>query len=257
MNIIAGLSWYDESPSWLASCVASIAPHVDHVVAVDGAYAHYPDARAHSERVQAETIISTCEALGTGCTVYRPGTYWIGGEVEKRTKLFQLCQAHREGFDDWYWIIDADNIISGVPIDLRERLAATPFNSVELMMWERHDFAGQYPEVAHTMSLPNNVESKHRCLYRALKDMQVIGTHYCYGGFDEQDEWHWVWGPQVMGIDPADVFPDLKMEHRSIWRDKYRRDNAQAYYTIRDELTLERVLPRGDNGLMPVEVKRS
>lgn len=257
MNIIAGLSWYDESPSWLASCVASIAPHVDHLVAVDGAYAHYPDARARSERGQADTIVATCEALNIGCTIYRPATYWHGGEVEKRTKLFQLCQAHRQGFDDWYWIIDADCVVTGAPSDLRERLAESPYNAIEVMMWERRDFAGDHPELAQTMSLPNTTEQKLRCIYRALKDMQVVGTHYTYGGFDANDEWHWVWGPHVMGPDPAEVFSDIKIEHRSIWRDKYRRENAAAYYTIRDELNLERVLPRGDNGLMPLEVERS
>ncbi len=258
MKVIAALSWYDESPSWLAACVASVAPHVDHVVAVDGAYAHYPDARARSDRTQAETIMATCDALGVGCTLHRPSSYWHGGEVEKRTRLFRLCHAHREGFDDWYWVIDADCIVTQCPSDLRERLADTWANSVEVALFERRDWLGDHHEVAHTMSLPTSSQQKMRMLFRALDDMQVIGTHYTYGGFDENGEWHYTWGSHAIGPDEADVFSDVIVEHRSIWRDKYRRENAQAYYQTRDELGIERVVPRGDNGeQLPVEVKRS
>lgn len=257
-KIIAALSWYDESPSWLAACVASIAPHVDHVVAVDGAYAHYPDARAMSDRLQAETIVATCEGAGVSCTLHRPATYWIGGEVEKRTAMFRLCQAHRDGFDDWYWVIDADCVVTQCPRDLRDRLADTEANSVEVMLWERRDWVGDHPEVAQTMVLPTGVEQKMPMLFRALKDMQVVGTHYTYGGFDADGEWHYTWGSRAIGPDDPDVFNDVRVEHRSIWRDKYRRDAAQSYYNVRDELGLERVIPRGDNGdQMPVEVKRS
>ncbi len=258
MKVIAALSWYDESPSWLASCIASIAPHVDHVVAVDGAYAHYPDARARSERIQAETIIATCEALSVGCTLYRPATYWVGGEVEKRSAMFRLCQAHRESFDDWYWIIDADCIVTTCPSDLRARLSETELNAVEVMLYERRDWLGDHEEVAQTMSLPTSVQQKMRMIFRALDDMQVVGTHYTYGGFDANGDWHYTWGSNAIGPDPADVFADVIVEHRSIWRDKYRKDNAQAYYNVRDELGLERVLPRDENGhLQPVRVRRS
>lgn len=258
MKIIGALSWYDESPSWLAACVASIAPHIDHLVAVDGAYAHYPDARARSERLQAETIMATCESLGVGCTMHRPSTYWLGGEVEKRTAMFQLCQAHRTGFDDWYWVIDADCIVTACPVDLRERLATTDANCVEVMLWERRDWLEEAPEVAQTMHLPTTVEQKMRMLFRAMKDMQVVGTHYTYGGFDANDEWHYLWGSRVLQPDEPETFHEVKVEHRSIYRDKYRRENAKAYYSVRDELGLERVLPRRDNGeLMPVEVKRT
>ena len=258
MKIIGALSWYDESPSWLAACVASIAPHIDHLVAVDGAYAHYPDARAVSDRLQAETIVATCEAAGIGCTLHRPSTYWVGGEVEKRSALFRFCQAHRDGFDDWYWVIDADCVVSACPPDLRDRLAATDANCVQVMLWERRDWLGDHPEVAQTMVLPTAGEQTMRMLFRALKDLQVVGTHYTYGGWDADGEWRYVWGSRVLQPDDPDTFHEVKVEHRSIWRDKYRRDNAQAYYNVRDELGLERVLPRGDNGdLQQMEVKRT
>jgi hypothetical protein len=257
-KVIALLSWYDESPSWLASCVASVAPHVDHIVAVDGAYAHYPDARARSDRSQAETIQATAEGLSIGCTIYRPASYWLGGEVEKRSAMFRLGQAHRDGFDDWYWVIDADCVVTQVPSDYRDALAATEANAVDVTLFERRDYLGDHPEIAQVMNLPTAGGQTIPMLFRALKDMQVIGAHYIYGGFDANDEWHYVWGPPAVQPDARDVIENIHVEHRSIWRDLYRRDNAKRYYEVRDELGIERIRPRDENGnLQPVQVKRS
>lgn len=258
MKIIGLLSWYDESPSWLASCVASIAPHIDHLVAVDGAYAHFPDARARSERVQAETIQATAEGLGIACTIHRPATYWVGGEVEKRDTMFRIAQAYRESSDDWYWVIDADCVVTGAPGDLRHRLAETHADVIEVTLWERRDYLEKTPDVARTVELPTASEQKMRQIFRALKDMQVVGAHYVYGGFGDDGEWRCVWGPRAMGPADADYWRDVRVEHRSIWRDVYRRNQSVSYYAVRDSLGIERVLPRGDNGeLKPMEVRRS
>lgn len=256
MKLIALLAWYDESPSWLAACVASVAPYVDHLVAVDGAYAHFPDARARSERIQAETIQATCDGAGIGCTIYRPATYWVGGEVEKRTTMFRIAEAYRDGFDDWYWVIDADCVVTRAPGDLRARLEETEANAVEVVLWERRDYLGDVPDVARVTPLPTAGEQKMRMIFRALKNMQVVGAHYVYGGFDADDEWHYTWGHGIMPIDEAEYFRDVRVEHRSIWRDVYRRNMAQDYYKTRDAIGLERVLPRGDNGLGSIEVTR-
>ena len=95
-------------------------------------------------------------------------------------------------------------------------------------------------------------------LFRALKDMQVVNAHYVYGGWDENNEWHYVWGPPALQPDSCAIMEDVQVEHRSIWRDLYRRDNAKRYYEIRDELQIERVVPRNENGgYAPVQVTRS
>lgn len=257
-KVIGLLSWYDESPSWLASCVASIAPHIDQLVAVDGAYAQYPDARATSERTQAETIQATAEGAGIGCTIYRPATYWHGGEVEKRTAMFRLAQAHRTGFEDWYWVIDADCVVTKVPSDFRNRLFDTTANAIEVTLFERRDYLGDHPEVAQSMHLPTCGAHRHPMIWRALRDMQVVNAHYVYGGWDEDGKWHYVWGPPMLQPDPRETMEDIHVEHRSIWRDAYRRDTAKRYYEIRDELQIERVVPRNDNGdYAPMQVTRS
>src|SRR6266498_1360247 len=57
LKIIAILSWFDESPSWLSACVASLArAGCSHLVAVDGAYRLYPDGRPHSGIAQQDAI---------------------------------------------------------------------------------------------------------------------------------------------------------------------------------------------------------
>ena len=64
-RVVGLLSWYDEAPSWLAACVASFAPHIDALVAVDGPYAAFPhNGKAKSSPEPAEAIQRVCDAVG-------------------------------------------------------------------------------------------------------------------------------------------------------------------------------------------------
>lgn len=257
MKVFGLLSWFDESPTFLASCVASIAPHIDHLIAVDGAYANFPGSRAHSDRLQAETIQAICDGAGIACTIHRPAEPWRGNEVEKRDRMFKIAGAYSEPFVDWYWIIDADSIVTATPKDLRAQLEALEEWSVDVMLWEQHDYVGDVPEVSRTLMLPTIGEQSLTCLFRVLRDFQVVGTHYCYGGFRPDGEFVWAWAPHIMGAQDRRLIPEIRVEHRSIYRDKYRRGLAQTYYKIRDELGLERVTPRGAKGLEPIEVTQA
>src|SRR6266498_2048177 len=82
MNIVASLIWYDESPAWLSATLHGIIPHIDHLVAIDGAYVLYPEARNWSRPDQHETILYSCQAAGIGLTLHTPSTVWFGNEVE-------------------------------------------------------------------------------------------------------------------------------------------------------------------------------
>lgn len=258
MKIHALMSWYNESPTFIASAVASIAPHVDHVIAVDGAYALFPDAQPRSDRLEAETIQAICDGAGISCTIHRPATVWYGNEVEKRNQLFKIASAFSEPFVDWYWILDADCIITSTPSNLRARLEAAEEWSVDVALWERRDHLGDHPDVARAMSLPTHSAIPNTCLFRVLKDMQVIGTHYVYGGFRPDGEWVYAWAPHIMGPQPVLKMPEIRVEHRSIYRDKYRRDLSHTYYQTRDQLGIERVVPRNENmELESIEVKRT
>lgn len=261
-RIIGLLSWYDESPTFLASCLASIAPHIDHLIAVDGAYLHFPDGKGRSDRTQPETIEAICEGAGISCTIHRPSEPFVGNEVEKRTLLFKIAQAFSEPYEDWYWVIDADCIVTTCPKNLREILAgiaADDVYAVDVMLWERRDYIGDVPDVARGLVLPTESEQYLTCIYRVLRDMQVIGTHYVYGGFKPDGSFAYVWGPHFMGTEPRVQVPQIRVEHRSHYRDLYRKNLSKTYYQVRDELGIERVVPRNEQTqeLEPIKVQRS
>src|SRR5256885_1150092 len=107
MRVVGLLSFYDESPSWLATAVTGFARVCDAITAVDGAYALLPGARPCSHPQQAEAILSASEAAGVACTVHRPNRLFFGNEVEKRNFTFQLAGAGLTG-DDWLLVFDAD-----------------------------------------------------------------------------------------------------------------------------------------------------
>lgn len=247
MKIIGLLSWYDESPSWLAAAVASFAPVIDELVAVDGAYALYPNSRPASERTQAETIMSTCEALGVGCTIHRPSDRWIGNEVEKRRFMFRLAESLAEVGTDWYFVFDGDCTLTTYPADLKDTLASTELHAAEVALWERRDHIGNTPEVARTIELPNEGHQRLRCLFRSLEGMRVVGAHFHYGGL-HNGEWIWAWAPDRMGPTPALGLPFVQVEHRSIWRDVHRRRSAQEYYQRRDTLRIEKLYSVDQDG---------
>ena len=243
-RVFALLSWYDESPSWLAATIASIAPFVDHVIAVDGAYGHYPDARAFSDREQANTIVAACEGAQLGCTLHRQNHYWAGGEVEKRTVMFKLANAIAEPFVDWLWVIDADCTVTACPPDLHQQLAECKRDAIEIFLWERRDYIGDVPQVAQSVPLPTAGGQRLRCIFRCLENMHVRDAHYVYIGTDRDGVERIVWGHGAMPVEDGEYWSDIHIEHRSIWRDAYRRNNAQAYYQRRDELMLETVRRR-------------
>lgn len=108
MKICGLLSWYDESPAWLATAVAGMGRVCDEIVAVDGAYALYPSARPRSSPQQAEAVLQAAEAAGVGCTIHRPREIFWGNEVEKRNLTIALASSVLESGRDWIVIFDAD-----------------------------------------------------------------------------------------------------------------------------------------------------
>jgi hypothetical protein len=249
------LAWYDESPSFLAAAVASFAPVCETITAVDGAYALFPDARARSLPIQAQVIQDTCDALGIGCTIHRPAEPFFGNEVEKRTLLFRLGAAVAETHRDWFWVFDADCVLTEYPSDLHDQLAECPTPAAEVLLWERRDYLGDHPEAARELSFPTAGASRMRMLFKAHDKLQAVGAHYIYGGFDVHGDWEYLWGPRRIGTCEAATFESVRVEHRSIWRDKYRREAAQTYYEMRNELGVERLTTDDGTGQLVVEAK--
>jgi hypothetical protein len=211
VSITALLNWYGEPPTWLADCVASVARFCNHIVAVDGAYAAFPGAlRApSSDPLQAETILHTAHGAGIGCTLHIPREPWWGNEVEKRDRMWQLGQSTGA---DWFLSIDADEAVTAVPFDLDARLKETQADVAEIGLTEN---------AASVQPL--------RRLYRRLPEMHVEQTHYTVTA--------WKDGRRValsgnheahMLSEPLDL-TDLRIEHRSQYRDAGRKADKTRY----------------------------
>jgi hypothetical protein len=125
VRLHALLSFYDEPVELLVASIASLKlAGVDHLVALDGAYALYPDAKARSDANQHAVIVMTCRELDIACTLHAPSEPWAGNEPGKRTALFALGWALADD-GDWFMVHDADTFIVKAPDDLKTRLATS------------------------------------------------------------------------------------------------------------------------------------
>jgi hypothetical protein len=220
VKVVALLSWYEEPASWLAETVASLGKFCDHVIAVDGPYADFPGAltKQASGTEQAETILHTAAGVGIGCTIYAPRTLWWGNEVQKRAFTMKLGQTFTTE-DDWFFVIDADEVITDVPVDARQALDKTDRNVGEIVIWERDDLDGHYPA---------------RRLFRALRGITYQNTHYTITapGVDGGPT-RVLNGNEVMNrgrFEKAEDFWGVKIEHRRQHRSELRAALKSQYY---------------------------
>jgi hypothetical protein len=219
MNVVALLSWYDEDPAWLAETTASLSKLCDHVVAMDGAYALFPDAlrKPTSEPGQGEVIARTARGCGMAATIHTPSGPWWGNEVEKRDRMLELGMAVADA-GDWFLSIDADEVLATAPSGVRDDLHETDKNVAQVTFWERE--YGKYPI---------------RRLFRAQFGMRISGAHYRV-----------VVGDRVLvdhgGVEePALNLPDVVLEHRGGLRSESRRRQKAQYNADRDQLGVEAV----------------
>lgn len=219
MRVIGLMSWYEEPASWLAECVASASKLCDHIIAVDGPYLHFPGGlrRPASGPEQADTIQRTAHALGMGCTIHVPHTAWLGGEVEKRDFMFKLGMTFAEP-DDWFFRVDADEMLSDVPYDTRDRLAQTEHNVAEVMLWERTEWG----------------DSEHplRCMFRAIPGIRIEQAHFIVTapiGSGRQ----FLSGPKSLLAEPL---WDVRLEHRTQMRSDERKRLKRQYSPLINEL---------------------
>lgn len=222
MKVIGLLSWYEEPVSWLAETVASAARLCDHLIAVDGPYAEFPFAHTKpaSGTDQAEIILHTAAGADMGCTIHASRKPWRGNEVEKRSFMFDQALTMTTE-DDWLFVIDADEILTHVPDDTRERLAKLEADVAEVRLWVRGD-----QDDAFTA----------RRFFRALRGMKYDGAHYVVTAPTAT-------GVKVLSGDPdrqrlesaAELF-DVRMEHRSGQRTALRTGFKDQYYAKLHEI---------------------
>jgi hypothetical protein len=199
VKIIALLNFYDEDPQILRNCVHSLG-FCDHLVAVDGAYAMFPDAHACSP---IEQVNALWDASKIPMTYSVPGEPYAGNEVEKRNALMRLGNAIADP-GDWFLVIDADMVVTSVPSNLRAVLEQT--NCMVGTYWlADSQWGGRHPI---------------RYLFEAAPDLHITTTHY---GYRRGDTYLWETG----GL-PA-VETDLIIEHRGHERTPERTARADEY----------------------------
>lgn len=252
MKLVGVLCWYNESPSWLAACVASLGKiGVDHVVALDGAYALFPEGRAKSNLLEVEAIYMGADAAGIGVTVEQPATVWYGNEPEKRSRLFQLATSMCTT-DDWLVAIDADEIIThGTPRikDELEASSALAVNGWIEQWWDDVQGEAKRAEVARMFPHPAIFGHLQTRFFRALPSLRCDTTHFTYVAEHEGVSYSLRLDKagRDMGYKDAPVLtPDSRVvfEHRDPLRDAARKLAKSEYYAKRNELGVERVTTR-------------
>jgi hypothetical protein len=219
VNVTGLLAWYDESPQWLAEAVEGAAKLCDHVLALDGAYALYPRGRARSDPEQAEAILYAAQRSHIGCTIHRPASVWLGNQLEKRSLMFELGATIGA---DWFFVFDADDLVSYVPADARRRLEATEEDvAVYTLGGERY----------------------HRGLFRALSELRVEDAHYHYLAERDGETVHLRGNSDVHCLEPFLNLTDLRVQHRQGLRSSERQAASAEYRRRVMEHGLEKTTP--------------
>jgi len=259
MKLHAILCWYDESPTWLAGCVASLSRiGVDHVIAVDGRYPHFKMGAPTNSRIdEVDAITSTAIGCGMAVTMHRllePVT-----EAQKRSIAFGLLNATAK-LDDWVLVIDADEMVIDGDESLKTELSeldasiftASCFVANALDPYARpetdNDVSEKTLELHQKFPITSEFVSAQSRLWRVMRDMRVEGTHSSYTGVD-RDGARWNLRPDIGGAnlkgmprtDIARLDSSLTIQHRKNHRTVERRELKKAYYDLRDELGIERV----------------
>lgn len=236
VRITALLSWYDESPAWLSATIASLAKiDVDHLVAVDGAYALYPGGKPKSPAEQHEAITETALGLGIGLTLHVPQTVWAGNEVEKRSALFALGE-HSTTPEDWYMVMDADELLYHCPADTRQRLADAEQDAAMVTFLNRavtpDELAGQFHwDPISRVQVP--------IFFRAIRGLRVNGNHFTYETPDGRKLWGMGDRDSAGTVEDFYDLSDLTIEHRTAQRALHRRKQQKDYYEKRERIGIE------------------
>lgn len=250
MKLIGLLCWYNESPTWLAATVSSLSKiGVDHLIAVDGAYALFPNRRPRSPITEVEAIVTAADAIGIGLTLDRPKDVWVNGESDKRSYLFSLAETIGTPGEDWTFVIDADEVVSEGTPRVKEELEATDCHSAYGRLeqwWPDVMEETKKAEIARMFPHPTIIGENQTRYFRILKHMRVDTTHFTYVG-----DWNGVSyslrgdkSGERLGYTSCKILDPMRVtriEHRDPMRDATRKLDKKAYYEDRDRTGIERI----------------
>lgn len=223
MKIIALMAWYDEDVTILWRMIRSLEGVADRLVAVDGAYALYPDGKPRSPRAQHIEIDEAAKAAGISATIVTPKKLWKHNEVEKRCFMFEEGDKFANPDKDWFLIMDADDYVID-PGGFRNILQRTEYDvaAVELLNKE-------------------GTGTAFRKLFRALPGIYVEGAHYVFKHGNR-----YLWGNTgYHRLEPCADARMLRIVHDPDARPDSRTVAKNEFYRKRDGTRDEFILKRG------------
>lgn len=251
-RVIGLLSFWDESPTWLAATLASMARVCDHAVVLDGRYALYPDQRLQSGSHEHYAVIDAARASGMGITLHTaPHTYT--DEMSKRTKLFQLGLCEAETHTDWFFILDGDEVLVECPpkqqvVDALDAYREDGVGVVSATLWEKAD--PHQSELRTETNMKLATDWRYECstprFWLSHANMRVVGYHYNYVGEDELGTTVELWGHDSACVNRAKWASEcgsVIIENRNRLRGIQRDKDRQQYYADRDACEMETVKP--------------
>lgn len=212
MGVVGLLSYYDTPPSWLRATIRScLKVGMKKLVAVDGAYKTFPEARASSGVQCHKEIERSCRQYGIELVHKVPAEPW-SSEIAKRSFMFVQGEKITTE-EDWFFVIDDD-----------ERVIET----VEPRL---------LGDVAYALLVePDGSQQPLRCFFRAQRGIQVVHNHFTYmcgtqmlwGGTDGNS------GEEEFAYDS-----NVTLQHLAHKRPPARQQDKIAYYADRDTRRLE------------------
>ncbi len=215
-NLVALLSYYSEPDVFLKDMIRSLPKiGVTKLVALDGAYALYPDAKASSPVSNHRAIEKTANRVGIETFHYVPDEPWHENEVGKRWTLMDLAESITTD-RDWWFVIDGDEVVTDGPFDLPVVLSGLDTNVATAELWEGDD------------------EQRLRMFFRAERGLRPRGNHYTYSTEDGRV----FWGGYAQATEAATDLP-IRVRHRTLERPQARRAASLEFYDRRDDTGAE------------------
>lgn len=206
MRIVAALCWYLEPPAFLDRCVRSLEGVVDRVVALDGAWRHFPDAGTHSTLEEGLALHDAARRARLLLTLETPDEVFES-QTAKRAALMALASEH----GDWLLVIDGDEHVkhAAAPLRIRRELAATDADVAEVGLTNIHE--GKI--------LGGGLR---RRFYRSGTTVEIVHSGYTYQG------------RQLLRGEPTlDLGSHIHIEHDYANRGADRNQQAREYVTAR------------------------
>jgi hypothetical protein len=219
MNLYCLTSFYDE-PRLADAIRDAIDCGATHVILLDGAYKHYPHLNPTSPPEQEQAVVRLCAARN----VELVSTAAIGAtEAEKRTMLFDLAYQHGATPQDWLFVQDGDQTITGKR-DIKPLLRTARHDVYDTMVLE-YD-SKRFDDITRRRWV--------RQVFRAVPGLHVDPVcHWRY--LDAQ-------GRVIWGYNSIQSNGDLPivLHNDSTGRGHQRNKGRDAYYDTRSSQDVER-----------------